>query len=166
MANVDPFVVPIPPNIRAQSPDFWNYLQRFLHDLWVRSGGGNDELENEGVRELFSWQNRQVDDDNTTLSSLFGAVNQSISSSREVITTSDDFTTTTDQVIVCTNTSPITVTLNANPGGGETVTVKRQNTGAVTVSGIIDGKTAITLLSRYDAPDLVYIVETNEWAIV
>lgn len=47
MANVDPFVAPIPrkflndPELRP----FFEYLNRFLHDLFIRSGGGDDEIE-------------------------------------------------------------------------------------------------------------------------
>lgn len=47
MANVDPFIQPIPskfngdPELRA----YWEYLHRFLHDIWVRTGAGDDAIE-------------------------------------------------------------------------------------------------------------------------
>ncbi len=42
--EVDPFVAPIP-KPWAEDPEiapFAVYLNRFLHDLWVRTGGGDD----------------------------------------------------------------------------------------------------------------------------
>ena len=47
MAKVDPFVAPIPrkflndPELRP----FFEYLNRFLHDLFIRTGGGDDAIE-------------------------------------------------------------------------------------------------------------------------
>lgn len=47
MAKVDPFVAPIPrkflndPELRP----FFEYLNRFLHDLFIRTGGGEDVIE-------------------------------------------------------------------------------------------------------------------------
>ena len=50
MAKVDPFVAPIPrkflndPELRP----FFEYLNRHLHDMFIRSGGGDDAIENLG----------------------------------------------------------------------------------------------------------------------
>jgi len=47
MANVDPFIQPIP-EIFASDPvlrAYWEYLHRFLHDIWIRTGGGDDAIE-------------------------------------------------------------------------------------------------------------------------
>jgi outer membrane murein-binding lipoprotein Lpp len=47
LAKVDPFVAPIPrkflndPELRP----FFEYLNRFLHDLFIRTGGGDDSIE-------------------------------------------------------------------------------------------------------------------------
>ena len=51
LANVDPFVIPVPPKL-LEDPElrpFFEYLNRFLHDLFVRSGGGEDLVENSQV---------------------------------------------------------------------------------------------------------------------
>jgi hypothetical protein len=42
--KVDPFVAPIP-RPWAEDPEvepFARYLNRFLHDIWIRTGGGTD----------------------------------------------------------------------------------------------------------------------------
>ena len=47
--KVDPFIVPIPEKyLNSRDPqerDFYRYLVRFLHDLWRRTGGGDDAIE-------------------------------------------------------------------------------------------------------------------------
>ncbi len=203
MANiVDPFVVPIPDNVKAQAPDFWNYLQRFLHDLWIRTGGGNDEITDNSVREIYGWQTGIPEaevipgSDDSSLSSLFGvgddsgAVQEALSSlfngstgeagqefasmfglpleaeAFEILSTSSNLTTTGQQIIICTNTSPITITLNTTPADGEQLHIKMQNTGTVTVSGDIDGETSKDIIFRYDSPHIVFTVDAGEWSII
>ena len=83
--------------------------------------------------------------------------------------TSTDYTSRADvghEVIICTNTNPITITLNPVHKDSDRVTVKRQNTGAVTVSGTIDGESSIILEPRYTAPQLVYTDEAGEWSLI
>lgn len=52
MTTVDPFIIPVPRKI-AQDPElapFFNYLIRFCHDLWLRTGGANDNIDDlEGI---------------------------------------------------------------------------------------------------------------------
>lgn len=47
MARVDPFLSPLPKKI-IQDPElrpFYEFLLRFLHDIWLRTGGGVDLVE-------------------------------------------------------------------------------------------------------------------------
>tara|TARA_R110000803_G_scaffold210685_4_gene283236 strand:- start:6570 stop:6866 length:297 start_codon:yes stop_codon:yes gene_type:complete len=52
MANVDPFVIQWPTQW-VQDPEIGpvvQYLNRFLHDLWIRTGGGDDIIsDNENI---------------------------------------------------------------------------------------------------------------------
>ena len=44
MANVDPFLVPLPSKL-GRDPElgpFFGYMLRFLHDMWQRTGAGTD----------------------------------------------------------------------------------------------------------------------------
>ncbi|MEE9532743.1 MAG: hypothetical protein V3W52_17325 [Syntrophobacteria bacterium] len=84
----------------------------------------------------------------------------------ESVSTSVDFTTTGSQTIICTNTTAITIALNATPADFEEVHIKRQNIGPVDVSGAIDGDTLKTINKRYDAPHLIFTVDANEWSII
>jgi len=44
LANVDPFVIPIPNKVLFDQElrPYFEYLHRFLHDLWERTGAGDD----------------------------------------------------------------------------------------------------------------------------
>lgn len=57
MANVDPFVRDWPRKW-LEDPEIGPiiiYLNRFLHDIFIRTGGGNDAIQDEGIRELYPW---------------------------------------------------------------------------------------------------------------
>lgn len=48
MAQVDPFTVPLPSKL-SRDPEtgpFFTYLVKFLHDMWRRTGGGEDFVGN------------------------------------------------------------------------------------------------------------------------
>jgi len=83
-----------------------------------------------------------------------------------------DFTTSgkvAHEIVICANTSAITVTLHAKAKDGDQVTIKRTGTGSVTVSGngnTIDGSSTIVLGSAYAGPHLIYTAAAGEWSIV
>jgi len=181
MAKVDPFVIPIPKALHTD-PEvrfYHEYLNKFLHDLWIRTGGGNDDIRDEGVKELYPWQ-ALTDEEPESVFGAFGRLGANAEDRAEnpygntgqntdkveVIPVSGDYTTTGSQIVICTNTASITVTLNPSPDDGEEVHIKRQNTGTVTVSGDIDGDSSKDIIFRYDSPHLVYTVEADEWSIV
>ena len=181
---VDPFVIPIPRALQ-EDPEvrfYHEYLNKFLHDLWIRTGGGNDNIADEGIKELYPWQSL-TDEELESVAGIYGRVNSDpngsasdifpsgylfgrVTEGTEILAVSVDYTTTGDQVLICTNAVTITVTLNPSPADGEQVHIKRQNTGTVIISGMIDGATSITPISRYDSPHLIYTVDAGEWSIV
>lgn len=48
MSKTDPFIIPIPRKITSDPElnPYFLYLQRFLHDLWKRTGGSEDFISN------------------------------------------------------------------------------------------------------------------------
>lgn len=86
----------------------------------------------------------------------------------EIVTITADFTTTGNQIIICNNTSAITVTMNAQPDDGERAYIKRRNAPVKAISTLgIDGQTtAKAIVNRYDCPLLVYTAEIDEYSII
>ncbi len=62
MADVDPRLQQIPKelqqdfNVRV----YFEELERFLHDLWVRTGGGTDTVESAAIEEKYPWPTAQL----------------------------------------------------------------------------------------------------------
>ena len=95
MAQVDPFVHRIPssflrdPEARA----YFEYLNQVIHDLWVRSGGGDDsllEVESEAsttrskVVALVADLGAQLDDLRSELSTVRSLMNAAIAELKDV----------------------------------------------------------------------------------
>lgn len=86
-----------------------------------------------------------------------------------LIETDKDYITKSDELIICTNTSGITVTLNDKAGNLEKVTVKMASYGPVTVDGggkLIDGKTEVVIGTQYYALTFIYTTVTGSWSII
>lgn len=177
MANVDPYVTRIPVKLTNQDGTlsgegraWFNYLDRWLHDMWIRSGGGNDNISQSGIKQLYN-QALQTSEENTQ-----DLLNIAYSSTQPVIladgfelitvaTGDTAFTTTGNQVVICNNTAAATITLNALPDDGEELHIKRRDT-SVTVSGTVDGNTSTPIPSKFDSMHLVFTLAAAEWSII
>ena len=75
MADVDPRLQRIPKQLleSREVRGYFEELERFLHDLWIRTGGGNDAIENQSIRESYPWPDPTVntDDGETPYQSVF-----------------------------------------------------------------------------------------------
>lgn len=73
-------------------------------------------------------------------------------------------------IVVCNNTSAITVTLHAGPEDQQRVTIKRKNTGGVTVAtadeNTIDGGSTLSVGAQYDAPLMMFTEDGGEWSLI
>ncbi|HMA77698.1 MAG TPA: hypothetical protein VKP88_00985 [Candidatus Paceibacterota bacterium] len=71
------------------------------------------------------------------------------------------------QLLICTNTSPITLTVNDTPTTRDVLIVKAAGTGQVTIDGNgknIDGNSTLILTTQYSAPNLVFTTAAGEWS--
>ncbi len=143
---------------------YFDELQRWRHDVYVKLGEGGDPVSDseEFSIEDTSTNSELLEEFETEFSQLTIPTLKEI----QVISTSTDFTTTGSQVIICTNTAPIDITLNLTPDDGEQLHIKRQNVGRVNVIGVVDGDTRKAIVLRYDSPHLIYTVDAGEWSII
>ena len=123
----------------------------YLESLGGMTNASNDQLL---LLELFS-----------SLSLLAGADSEPANTPISVITITADYTSFGNEIIICANTLPITITLNPSPLNGEQVHIKRTEE-LVTVNGDIDGDTSKNIVLKYDAPALVFTDTIAEWSIV
>lgn len=86
----------------------------------------------------------------------------------DTVVISQDYETAGDQKIICTNGSPITVTLSNTPEDLEELTVQRARK-KVTLDGNginINGQAKIVLDAQYVSLTLIYVAEINERVII
>lgn len=115
------------PELRA----FFERQQEIIWKLWLRTGGSDDAIAS--TEEEATSSSSRVARNSARINSL-----EKIGFDIEIITA--DFTTERNQIIICNNTSPITVTLDTNAVEEDQVHIKRRGA-AVTVVGTIDGLT-------------------------
>ena len=133
-------------------------FQEFLDDLEFVS----DQLDSSKIDQQLAL----IDKIRTQAAAIGNRIAELESLQITIITTATAHTTNGNETVICTNTTPVTHTLNPLPIDGEVVNFQRQNIGTVTISGAINGGTEIRLLSRYDAPNFVFTVDAGEWAII
>lgn len=130
------------PEIRS----FFEKQQTIIFQLWNRTGGSSDSIASteEGLTSIGSRVARNA----ARIHAL-----EKIDFDIEIITA--DFTTERNQIIICNNTSSITVTLDPNAIEEDEVHIKRAGL-PVTVVGSIDGKTQKIINVKYYSMHLVF----------
>lgn len=190
--RVDPFLIPIPKKILEDKElrDFFEYQNRFLHDLWFRTGGGTDliaesqigELYEPGIQtsnaeeiieeldadaELFAttYNDNQERIEDLELDAELFAAHALDNAELEIVVVTADYTTTGNQVIVVNSTNPVVITANESPGYAEFFHVIRYSTGSVNVqsTNLINGQASKSIIRRYTAPKHLFITELNTW---
>lgn len=111
-----------------------------------------------------------VNQQEPTLRDVVDSLSDTFNMVRPYITTvTGDYTTSGragHEIVKCTGTSAQTITLHSNPQDGERVTIKRIGSGAVTVSGSVDGATSVSLGTGVGL-QLIYIDDsTAEWSAI
>ena len=122
-----------------------------------------DEDTNQSPTALFDNQAQESND----LTALFNT--QPLADKFEVIeVTGTTHTTAGNEILICTNTSLLTVTLNATADHKEEVIIVRQSSGGVNVTAVkkISGQTIKTILRRYSAPHHIFTTEADSWSVI
>jgi hypothetical protein len=85
----------------------------------------------------------------------------------KVVTITANYTSNGNEIIICNNTSKITVTMTASPPNGSRTYIKRANAIVdVTATKGIDGKTTKKIINKYDSPLLVYTSQIDEYSVI
>jgi hypothetical protein len=97
-----------------------------------------------------------------------GSYSQDLHVHESIAIKTANYTTVQSETVICTNTSEITITLNATPVDKEIISVKSTTTNIVNVtsSKLIDGETTIIITSKYDCPKIIYSSTQDTWFIV
>jgi len=135
--------------------------QEDLYRLWLRSGGGTDQV-GEIVLDLTTVNNR-LDAIEDRLDLLEPRVTYLEGT---IVVTAANVTAAGNTTIICT--AAVTVTLAADPLDKDLVKVKATN-GNVTIAGNgnnIDGDSSVTMRRNFTGLDMVYSSSADAWFIV
>lgn len=180
MAAVDPFIHPIPRKIQSDPElrPFFEYFVRWAHDMWKRSGGGDDLISDADTAELFPWQlNQNEEQTNVSFNAekeepekeyCFNSqkeepiiqylFNQQFKEEPQYFSVSSNHTCYGSEIVEAT--SNITITLNQEPEVGEITKIKRNTTaGNVIIDGgsfNIDGAATYTMALNYEGVQLLF----------
>lgn len=149
MASVDPFVIPIPRQFleEQETREFFEYFVRWAHDLWVRTGGGTDEIESADVREKYAWVLGQLSEPRIN----------TVSASSNYTALDYDFVNAT---------SSATITLPLYPADGAFVIIRNGDGTRIGLDGNgrnINGSSTGSLARKGTAIELYYFIDDNEW---
>lgn len=134
--------------------------------IFDRLGVGTRRF-NEYIDELTSQVNNttnEVGEVNTQIAQarqVSAQVSEIARKLEKVVVTDTDITAKPFDIVICNNSSPITIELEANPITGDIINIKRKNA-LVTVNAPIDGKPLKIINVRYYSMKLVY--DGVEWA--
>ncbi|MBL4753775.1 MAG: hypothetical protein JKY52_09320 [Flavobacteriales bacterium] len=189
VVKVDPFLYPIPPEF-LKDPEvraWFEYDNRWKHDIWLRTGGGDDAVAESQIGELYEpgIQTSSVDElaeDLEVAQEMAAQMIDLIERVEELEAASDSsqlttdgfetinisagvtaFTATGKQIITCNNTGALDLTLNPAPDDAEELHIKRNASGAVNFIGTIDGITTENIGSTGDGIHLIYTIAQGEW---
>jgi len=147
-----------PPKIANNEPvrEYFDNLNRVILQLWRRTGGGEDAVDS--TEQSLTSTSSRVSRNAARIDALefirFRVVN-----------VTSDYTAAPFEIVVCNNTTPITVTLPTDALLDDQIHVKRkQDAAKVTVSGSIDGKTS-RVINIKNWSDF-YVFDGSEYAVI
>lgn len=155
LAEVDPFVIQWPRKWVADQEiaPVIQYLNKFLHDLWARTGGGTDfidnsitEITNISIRESYPW-------DLTPTPRQFRAVTKSLNY------TLLDFD-------YANFTSSATAKFPEFPKKGAVIAIRNGSNGTVKLDGNgknINGSSTGNIRLKETSIDFYYFIDSDEW---
>ncbi len=164
VTQVDPFIIPIPPSLLG-SPDtrhYFEYLNRFLHDLWLRTGGGDDSVASSDVEETYPWSFTAEPENN--VQNLFNSQDAGMGGALNCITVSTAYTAAANDFINAKNGA--TITLPQYPNDSEFIIVRNGDGTAIKLNGngkSLNGSATGTLSRRETCIRFNYFLDSDEW---
>lgn len=157
--DVDPFIEDFPEQwttpkgkLTREAIHYLEYGDRWRHDMWLRSGGGDDSTSEQGVKEVYPWKAPKQTDSFEV---------------NELLAGDTTYTTRGDEIVVCNNTSPAIVTLNPSADHKEQAIIIRNNAPvSITAVKKINGKTTKKILRRFTSPHHIFTTEADSWNVI
>jgi hypothetical protein len=157
MATVNP-----PPQLQLpkefisnkQQRNYFKQVETILFQLWQRTGGTVDAVEN-------SQQN--ITSSSSRVSRNAARINSLELKEFEIVQVTNDTQTDKNQILICKNTSPITITLDPQAVEDDEVHIKRRGA-SITVLGSVDGNSSRVINRELWSDHLVF--DGTDWSAI
>lgn len=182
MTQVDPFIHPIPKSL-LNNPDtrsFFEYLTRWCHDMWKRTGGGEDLIESGGTRETYPWTEDTTEGSRDSFYSSLTAnaeIDQEISYNFPVENNFNRLTTKTinneiytavDDMFIKSKTGS-TLKLPENPSDNCVIYAHNADGTLLTINGNgrkINGHDEIVIRQKGNGVQIYYFIDDNDYVAI
>jgi len=171
-----------PPRKWLDDRELSDYVQQqsfFSFQLWKRSGGGTDNftdilLRLDIIEAAIILINAAIDAINAEIIAIKARLDALEALVFIQVTATANHATTRNEVITCTNTSSITISLNASPDALEEVHCVRAGSSVIVsgngklimgVSGGSNGVSTFTLNVKGQGVQIVFNSDTDKWHI-
>ena len=163
MAEVDPRLGQIPKELLEDREVrlYFEDLERFLHDIWIRTGGGNDEIANLDIRESYPWPTGLQASDIDKAFNFPQPTNEPIF---RAVTATQSYTANDYEFINDKGNS--TITLVKYPVENSVIIIRNGDGSNINLSGngkTINGSLTGILRREQTAIELYYFIDSDEW---
>ena len=168
MTQVDPFVHPIPAKLNndPETGPFFRYFVKWAHDIWIRTGGSDDLVADEGTRETYPWVLESTPDATQSALATYAPPTES---QVEIITKTvsrGTYTAVDNMFVYLQNGSKLF--LPSQPKRNSVIYMTKDSS-RVTVNGNGKPINGITQDICYTKPNLSrtyqYFIDSDEWRI-
>ena len=144
-----------------ESRHYMEYLERHLHDSWERSGGPDDAVSEQAVREFYPWPSGITEDD---LGSSYN-FNSSIQTSHfRAVTVTQNYTANDHDFINAKQNALIT--FPQYPEENSVIIVRNGDNSNIRLDGNgknINGSSTGTLSRQGTSIEFYYFIDSDEW---
>lgn len=182
--NVDPFIYPLPRKIQddPELRGFFEYFVKWAHQIWKRTGGGDDLISDTGTRESYPWiLDDQKIDEPRSLYPSFGSDNQKKDSLDSIYpqqtfdvkeitakTISNQIYTAVDNMFIKSKLGS-TIKMPATPSFDCVIYAHNGDGTLMTIDGNgkkINGKDKIAISQKGNGVQVYYFIEDDEYIAI
>lgn len=169
MARVDPYVVKIPVQIvdlktgehTREFADWLKYDNRWKQMIWIRSGGGDDAIEDSGVREFYPWPLNELEEEGKefTYPSL-----PILPKSFNAVTTDSNYTAVAFDFVNAK--SGATIKFPKFPDENDVIIIRNGDGTLISLDGngkTMNGSSTGKLFKKETTINFHYFIDSDEW---
>ena len=178
VTQVDPFIIPIPRSLLSnpETRHYFEYLNRFLHDLWLRTGGGDDSIASSDVEETYPWSFSEAPESNvqslfqiqpeqpSNVQNLFQNNIDTSLGKLNAITVSTAYTAQANDFINAKGGA--TITFPRYPDDSEIIVIRNGDGTQIRLDGngkSLNGQSTGILNRQGTAIEFYYFIDSDEW---